>query len=95
MPKPVVHHIHLTAAPHIDFLVKNLTYHDYVYYNQKLKMIKVYPKGFHEDGYIKTTVLRKHTAKPLEFDAFLKNEMLLNEEDIKSKESEGIWKNFQ
>ena len=34
MPKPAIHHIHLTAACPLDFLVKKLTYYDYVYFNQ-------------------------------------------------------------
>lgn len=33
MPKPVVHHIHLTAACPISFLVNKLCYYDFVYYN--------------------------------------------------------------
>jgi len=35
MPKPVVQHIHLTAAANINFLVDKLCYYDFVYYNQK------------------------------------------------------------
>lgn len=35
MPKPAIHHIHLTAACPIEFIVKKLTYYDYVYYNDK------------------------------------------------------------
>ena len=35
MPKPAVHHIHLTAACPIDFLVQKITYYDFVYYNEK------------------------------------------------------------
>ena len=35
MPKPVVQHIHLTAAANIDFLVHKLCYYDFVFYNQK------------------------------------------------------------
>lgn len=33
MPKPAIHHIHLTAAAPIEFLIQKLTYHDFVYYN--------------------------------------------------------------
>ena len=31
MPKPAVHHCHLTAAAPLDYLIK-LTYYDFVYY---------------------------------------------------------------
>ena len=33
MPKPVIHHIHLTASCPIDFLVEKLLYYDFVYFN--------------------------------------------------------------
>ena len=33
MPKTVIHHIHLTAACNIKYLIKKLCYYDYVYYN--------------------------------------------------------------
>lgn len=33
MPKPVIHHVHLTAACPISFLVERLCYYDFVYYN--------------------------------------------------------------
>jgi len=35
MPKPVVHHLHLTAAAPISFLVEKLCYYKHVYYSQK------------------------------------------------------------
>jgi hypothetical protein len=35
MPKPVIHHIHLTAACPVDFLVEKICYFDFVYFNQK------------------------------------------------------------
>ena len=35
MPKPVVHHIHLTAACPVNYLVKKLCYYDFVYYSMK------------------------------------------------------------
>jgi hypothetical protein len=51
MPKPVIHHLHLTAAAPIDFLVK-LTYYDHVYFNDRLNIFKVSKKGIHEEGYL-------------------------------------------
>lgn len=35
MPKPVIHHIHLTASCPTDFFVNKLLYYDYVYYNER------------------------------------------------------------
>ena len=35
MPKPVVHHLHLTAAAPISFLVEKLCYFNHVYFSQK------------------------------------------------------------
>lgn len=35
MPKPAVHHIHLTAAVDINFIVKKILHYDYVYFNKK------------------------------------------------------------
>ena len=44
MPKPAVHHVHLTAAAPLDYLIR-LTYYDNCYYNDRLKMFKVSKKG--------------------------------------------------
>jgi hypothetical protein len=53
MPKPVVHHIHLTAACKINFLIEKLCYYDYVYYNDKDKEFKVNKNGCDLPGFIK------------------------------------------
>lgn len=45
MPKPAVHHIHLTAACPIKFLVEKMLYYDFVYFNEKDQMFKVTKKG--------------------------------------------------
>ena len=45
MPKPAVHHIHLTAGVEIDFVVNKILYYDYVYFNQKENMFKVNKNG--------------------------------------------------
>ena len=34
MPKPAVHHYHLTGGAPLDFMIK-LTYYDHVYYNDR------------------------------------------------------------
>lgn len=35
MPKPAVHHVHTTAAVPISYLIKAITYFDFVYYSMK------------------------------------------------------------
>ena len=68
MPKGGIHHIHTTAANPIDAYLE-LTYDDAVYYQNKEKLFKVYPK--HEgvaDGYIQCTKLRSFSKTPEEFD---------------------------
>ena len=58
MPKGAIHHIHTTAANPIDTYLK-LTYDDRVYYNNREKLFKVYPK--HDgvpEGYVQCTTLR-------------------------------------
>lgn len=47
MPKPAVHHCHLTAASPIDYLIK-LTYYDFVYFNERANLFKVSKKGINE-----------------------------------------------
>jgi hypothetical protein len=94
MPKPVVHHVHLTAASPIDFLIK-LTYYDYVYFNERANLFKVSKKGITESGYQKTTTLRKYWSKAEEFDNYLKNLILLNRESACCIESHPIWEAFQ
>ena len=51
MPKGAIHHIHTTAAPPCDVYMK-LTYNDIVYYNDREKMFKVFPKHKKLDGYL-------------------------------------------
>ncbi len=50
MPKPAVHHCHVTAAAPVDFLIE-LTYRDYVYYNDRAQLFKVSKNGITEEGY--------------------------------------------
>ena len=68
MPKPVVHHIHLTAACPISFLVEKLCYYDFVYYNQKEQLFKTSKKGCDLPGYVKVNDLRKYWARSADFD---------------------------
>jgi hypothetical protein len=50
MPKPAVHHLHITAGAPVDYLIK-LTYEDFVYYNDRAQLFKVNRLGITEDGY--------------------------------------------
>jgi hypothetical protein len=43
MPKMGIHHIHLSAACPVSFLIK-LTYEDIVYYSQSHNIFRVYTK---------------------------------------------------
>jgi hypothetical protein len=52
MPKPAVHHIHLTAACSIKFLIEKLCMYDHVYYNEKEQNFKVSKKGVDLPGYV-------------------------------------------
>jgi len=67
LPKPAVHHLHITAAAPVDYLIK-LTYYDYVYYNDRAGLFKVTKKGVKEEGYQKTTTLRQYWANAQDFD---------------------------
>ena len=57
MPKPVVHHTHLTACASMEFLV-NLTYSDSVFFSERDNKFFSSQKGCDKDGYIKVNTLR-------------------------------------
>ena len=62
MPKGAIHHIHTTAANTLDSYLQ-LTYDDRVYFNNRYRLFKVYPK--HEDvadGYLKCRDLRSFSS---------------------------------
>lgn len=90
MPKPAVHHLHLSAAPPLDYLIK-LTYYDHVYFNDKAGLFKVTKNQFREDGYIPINDLRKYWGNALEFDSYLKRRIMLTKQQIQGKESHGIF----
>lgn len=93
MPKPAVHHLHITAASPLDFLIQ-LTYYDYVYYNDRAKLFKVSKNGITDEGFQKTTDLRKYWGRADEFDNYLKDLILLNRESACCQESHPIWQAF-
>ena len=57
MPKPAVHHAHLTACATTDYLL-SLTYKDCVYYSQRENSFFVSAKGCTKEGYMKVNTLR-------------------------------------
>jgi len=83
MPKPAVHHIHLTAACPIEFLVKKLCSYDFVYFSEKDQKFKVtkqgrnalgeYPPQIKENNsvYVKVNLLRQYWSDAISFDEHL------------------------
>lgn len=51
MPKPAVHHLHMTATVSTEFLVE-LTYDYRVWYSEKTNLFKVSEKPITEPGYM-------------------------------------------
>lgn len=94
MPKTVVHHIHLTAAAPISFLVEKLCYYDFVYFNQKDQMFKVSKNGCDLPGYVKVNHLRQYWESSVKFDKYLHDSILLRE-GTETQEHHEIWKYFQ
>jgi hypothetical protein len=93
MPKTVVHHIHLTAAAPISYLVEKLCYYDFVYFNQKDLMFKVSKKGCNLPGYVKVNQLRQFWESSTAFDKYLHDAILLKE-GTHTQEHHEIWKYF-
>ena len=93
MPKPAVHHVHLTACASLDFLI-HLTYKDCVYYSQKANEFAVSAKGCSKEGFIKVNTLRQYWKDPEEFDNYLKGKMQLKP-PASAREDHLIWDGFQ
>jgi len=94
MPKTVIHHIHLTAACDVKFLVNKLCYYDFVYFNEKDMMFKVSKKGCNLPGYVPVNTMRSFWSNSTEFDEYLHQAILLNNNSIKSQEHHEIWSHF-
>ena len=59
MPKGAIHHVHLAAAPCLEWYVK-LTYNEHVYLNEREKLFKVVVNSSDvEEGYMQCTEMRK------------------------------------
>jgi len=76
MPKPVCHHVHLTACASVEYLLY-LTYSEKVYYSNKENMFYVSRKGCNKPGYVKVNSLRQYWHKSDDFDKFLTDKILL------------------
>ena len=94
MPKGAHLHLHVSAAVPLRVLL-DFTYEDIVYFNPDAKKLLASAEGPAGPGYIKWNELRKNWTKEGTFDEYLKDLILLSPEDIVTKESTIIWKNFQ
>ena len=64
MPKGAIHHIHTSAANPIEAYLA-LTYDDKVYYSQRDRLFKVYPKHTGvDDGYLQCVKMRQFYPDP-------------------------------
>ena len=94
MPKGALHHIHTSAAPHVDTYIE-LTYEKETHYNEREGLFKVFPDMHHEDGYVPCTVMRNFKADPKAYDDHLRSQILQTREETAGLESHGIWQFFQ
>lgn len=59
MPKGAIHHIHSTAAIPVQAFIK-LTKYDFVYFNDRDKLLKCYPNGQNiDEHYVKCNKMRE------------------------------------
>ena len=93
MPKPAVHHAHLTACASLDFLL-GLTYKSCVYYSQKANEFFVSAKGCDKPGFIKVNTLRQYWSNAEAFDNFLKDKMRCSP-GPEDRTDKAIWCGFQ
>ncbi|CAI2366195.1 unnamed protein product [Moneuplotes crassus] len=95
MPKGAHLHLHSSAAYPLDLMIQ-LTYKDDAYYNIKENRLSTFPnKAAVEPGFHKCNFLRKNWKFGKNFDRFLRNKILLTEDEMKSQESSEVWKSFQ
>ena len=93
MPKGGLHHIHTTAAPHVEEYIK-LTYDPVVAYNEREGMFKVLLGHEELDGYVKCVEIRNFYKDPNEYDEILRSQILLTPKESRGLESHEIWKGF-
>ena len=94
MPKPAIHHLHMTATVSTDFLLE-LTYDWRVYYSKEQNLFKVSANHeFAEPGYIQVVKLRNYWHDAQKFDDWIKNKMSLRPAH-NHREDHKIWEDFQ
>ena len=95
MPKGGLHHVHTTAAPHVDVFIE-LTYDPATYYNEREGLFKVFvTPDLKEDGFVQCEEMRSFYADPNEYDDKLRKQILLVAEEQRGLESHDIWGFFQ
>ena len=95
MPKGGLHHLHTTAAPHVDVFLE-LTYEPMTYYNEREGLFKVFQEiKDKEDGFMTCQEMRSFYENPKEYDEILKSQILLTHEESAGLESHDIWAYFQ
>ena len=91
MPKGALHHVHTTAAPHVDVFIE-LTYDPVTYYNEREGLFKVFENVANvQDGFVQCQEMRSFYADPKEYDEILRSQILLTREEQYGLESHDIW----
>jgi len=81
MPKGGLHHVHTTAAPHVDVFIE-LTYEPETYYNEREGLFKVFVNFANkEDGFVQCQEMRSFYSEPKEYDEILRNQILLTRDE--------------
>ena len=91
MPKPAIHHTHLTATATLDFLL-SFTMYDFVYYSEKLSKFIINHEGDVPESYVSCNNLRAYWQNAQSFDDYIKEKILMRPP---VPEDHGIWKSFQ
>jgi adenosine deaminase CECR1 len=94
MPKGGLHHIHTTAAPHVDTYIE-LTYEKETHYNEREGLFKVFPDMHHEDGYVSCVEMRNFKVDKAGYDESLRQQILQTDAECTGYESHEIWQYFQ
>lgn len=94
MPKPALLGKFYRSSVKVEWLIKELCYHSFVYLNEKEMKFKVSKDpDFAMPGYIAVNTLRSFYFSQ-DFDAHLLKLMKLNEDTIKTQENHQIWNAF-
>lgn len=94
MPKPAIHHLHMTATVSTSFLLE-LTYDNRVYFSEKENLFKVSgDPNFQKEGYVRVNTLRHYWKDAAAFDHMLVEKMSLRPHAT-HREDHKIWEDFQ